>query len=397
MTRNRIDRLRSFAVMLGLAVSCAACGPKAAPREDHQDHAHGHAAAPARTPGADGHDHGKAETHTEQAVALEGVRGIRFFTVPEPRAEGAWFPGEAIGDEASQAVLTAPVGGVVTTPPTAPGRPVAKGAILLTLRSPELAELKSRWLSAEARRERADLDLAREERLAAAGATSRRDLEAARVEAAVARAEAESARLGLSARGVPPEKASESLSIDAPGNGSVLVWRVRMGEGVQTGQELGTFQLSSAGLVRVELPPPAPGWSLGDETNVRASDGSSWRARVAGVPSVLSPDSRRLTYRLRLTTGPLPFPGKPVEVHIPFAAAVALPQRALQQIEGTWGVFVREGETAVFRPVRRGAELGGDVAVLGGVHPGESVVADGAYLLKALLLKRKGVGDDHDH
>ena len=90
-------------------------------------------------------------------------------------------------------------------------------------------------------------------------------------------------------------------------------------------------------------------------------------------------------------------PGKPVEVHIPFAAAVALPQRALQQIEGTWGVFVREGETAVFRPVRRGAELGGDVAVLGGVHPGESVVADGAYLLKALLLKRKGVGDDHDH
>jgi cobalt-zinc-cadmium efflux system membrane fusion protein len=69
----------------------------------------------------------------------------------------------------------------------------------------------------------------------------------------------------------------------------------------------------------------------------------------------------------------------------------------LQQVEGTWGVFVKEGEEAEFRPVRRGPELGTDVMVLDGVKPGETVVGEGAYLLKSLQIKRKSGGEDHDH
>lgn len=111
----------------------------------------------------------------------------------------------------------------------------------------------------------------------------------------------------------------------------------------------------------------------------------------------LTTDTRRLSYRLRLLGGPLPIPGTPLEVHVPLTKAIVLPQSALQQVEGTWGVFVKMGEEAVFRPVRRGAELGGDVLVLDGVKPGETVVGEGAYLLKSLQIKRKSGGDDHDH
>lgn len=111
----------------------------------------------------------------------------------------------------------------------------------------------------------------------------------------------------------------------------------------------------------------------------------------------LTADTRRLSYRLRLLGGALPIPGTPLEVHVPLAKTVVLPQSALQQVEGTWGVFVKEGEEAVFRPVRRGAELGGDVMVLEGVKPGETVVGEGAYLLKSLQIKRKSGGEDHDH
>jgi cobalt-zinc-cadmium efflux system membrane fusion protein len=82
---------------------------------------------------------------------------------------------------------------------------------------------------------------------------------------------------------------------------------------------------------------------------------------------------------------------------VPLLKAIVLPQSALQQVEGTWGVFVKEGGEAVFRPVRRGAELGGDVMVLDGVKPGETVVSEGAYLLKSLQIKRKSGGEDHDH
>jgi cobalt-zinc-cadmium efflux system membrane fusion protein len=86
-----------------------------------------------------------------------------------------------------------------------------------------------------------------------------------------------------------------------------------------------------------------------------------------------------------------------LEVHVPLAKTVVLPQSALQQVEGTWGVFVKEGEEAEFRPVRRGPELGTDVMVLDGVKPGETVVGEGAYLLKSLQIKRKSGGEDHDH
>jgi multidrug efflux pump subunit AcrA (membrane-fusion protein) len=86
---------------------------------------------------------------------------------------------------------------------------------------------------------------------------------------------------------------------------------------------------------------------------------------------------------------------------VPLARAVVLPQTALQQIEGSWGVFVqveRDGESqAEFRPVNKGAELGSDVMILAGVTPGEQVATEGAYLLKALWLKRAGGGGGHDH
>lgn len=111
----------------------------------------------------------------------------------------------------------------------------------------------------------------------------------------------------------------------------------------------------------------------------------------------LSPETRRLTYRLRLSGGPLPMAGAPLEVHVPLARGVSLPQSALQQMEGVWGVFIQEGGQGVFRPVKRGVELGTEVLVLEGVRPGETVVAEGAYLLKALQQKRAEPEQEDGH
>jgi cobalt-zinc-cadmium efflux system membrane fusion protein len=147
----------------------------------------------------------------------------------------------------------------------------------------------------------------------------------------------------------------------------------------------------------VDLPLPGPNWKLGDATEVRTSDGRHWQARVAGIPAALADDTRRLSYRLALEGDALPLPGQPVEARVPFGMAVILPQAALQQIEGTWGVFVRAGDRAEFHAVRRGIELGSDVAVEEGVRPGEQIASDGAYLLKSLWLKSRSGGDEHEH
>jgi cobalt-zinc-cadmium efflux system membrane fusion protein len=100
---------------------------------------------------------------------------------------------------------------------------------------------------------------------------------------------------------------------------------------------------------------------------------------------------------LRLEAPPFPSPGTPLEVRVPLARGIVLPQEALQVVEGEWGVFVKEGDEAVFHPVRRGAELGGDVLVLEGIEPGAEVATAGAYLLRPLWLKRMGGGETHAH
>ena len=346
------------------------------------------------------------EAHKDEApqgdehmrLPLKDIRGLRFLVVPEPKAEGAWYPAEAIGDESAQAILSSPVKGIVSAIQTPPGPHVAAGTGLFTVQSPELARLKADWLSARAKRDRAEGELAREQRLFEAQAGSRRELEAARSEATTARADEEAARLALEARGQNPETAGAVLTVKAPKTGTVTAYKIQLGQGVEAGQELGSFQAASAAIARLELPLPAPEkWQTGAVTEVRKADGQRWKARLEGTPMTLTTDTRRLSYRLRLLGGPLPIPGTPLEVHVPLAKTVVLPQSALQQVEGTWGVFVKEGEEAEFRPVRRGPELGTDVMVLDGVKPGETVVGEGAYLLKSLQIKRKSGGEDHDH
>ncbi len=375
-----MNRILSLSFLTLVLASGAACGRKAAEP----------AQAAASQPG-------EPASGAGDRLPLEGVRGLRFIQVPEARTEGSWYPGEAIGDESAQAILTAPVKGIVSSVAVAPGSRVSAGARLLVIQSPELARLKADWLSANAKRASAEAELAREQRLFDAQAGSRRELDVARTDAATAVADEEAARLALQARGVAPEVAGATLTVKAPQAGSVTSYKIQLGQGVEAGQELGSFQAASAAIVRLELPPPGPEvWKPGAVADIRSTDGRQWKARLEGTPATLTSDTRRLSYRLRLMGGVLPIPGTPVEVRVPLATAVVLPQDAMQQVEGVWGVFVKDGEEAVFRPVRRGSELGSEVLVLDGLKPGETVVGEGAYLLKSLQIKRKSGEADND-
>lgn len=404
-TRTTIALLA--AALLAFAPGCAK--KKEAAHDDHHDQrsadqhepAHGdeHAGETAHRDEHAGEAHAGDHAGDEGGtLPLEGVRGLTFVTAPQPHAHAAWFPAEAVGDVDAQRDVTAPVAGIVTQIRVASGRSVAKGTALLTLQSPELARLKADWLTAGARLERAEAELAREERLLAAGAGSQRDVEVARAEAHTVRAEREAARLALEARGLTAEGAGAHLTIAAPASGTVTAWDIHMGESVAAGQKLGAFQARAAALARLELAPPPPArWTPGEVTEARAADGRAWRAVLEGVPAALGAESRRLTYTLRLSGASLPLPGMPLQVHVPLATAPALPQTAVQQVEGKWGVFVKEGGSARFVPIRRGAEVGTEVLVLDGVKPGDLVVNEGAYLLKSLMLRRSGGEEHHEH
>ena len=388
------DRNGLIAALL-LAVCLFACGrPSQEPDHDH-----------AGATSGERHDvdaeHEAGAGHAEETagrVSLTGVRGVAFSLVGPPVEEGVWRPAEAGADESERLALSAPAAGVVAAIHVPPGRQVAAGTPLVTLRSPELAGLTGAWLSRRATREQAAAEVAREARLAAAGAGAARELEAARTALEVALAEETAARLALEARGVTPGAAGATIALRAPRQGRVAGYSVLSGAGVETGQEVAVFETGRASLVRVELPLPGPpAWAPGVVTTVRRGDGLTWQAAVEGLPSSLSPETRRLRYRLRITSGEPPVAGTPLEVRVPLPAGLVVPQDALQQIEGEWGVFVADGDEVVFTPVRRGPDLGGDVVVLAGISPGQRIATSGAYLLKALALKHAGAGETHAH
>jgi cobalt-zinc-cadmium efflux system membrane fusion protein len=77
---------------------------------------------------------------------------------------------------------------------------------------------------------------------------------------------------------------------------------------------------------------------------------------------------------------------------------IAIPISALQRLDEKWCVFVPRAE-GVFevRSVGRGRDLGGEVEILSGLEVGETVVVEGAFLLKAEAEKARGEGEQHAH
>jgi cobalt-zinc-cadmium efflux system membrane fusion protein len=75
---------------------------------------------------------------------------------------------------------------------------------------------------------------------------------------------------------------------------------------------------------------------------------------------------------------------------------VAVPATSLQRMDGRWAVFLPRGEGRFeVRPVERGRDLGDEVAVLSGLQPGERVVVEGAFVLRAEAEKNEGGGEHH--
>jgi cobalt-zinc-cadmium efflux system membrane fusion protein len=80
------------------------------------------------------------------------------------------------------------------------------------------------------------------------------------------------------------------------------------------------------------------------------------------------------------------------------ATLLAVPAAALQRVRERWCVFVPKDErTFEIRPVGRGRDLGGEVEIVSGLHAGETIVVDGAFLLKAETERGAGEGEHEEH
>ncbi len=133
-------------------------------------------------------------------------------------------------------------------------------------------------------------------------------------------------------------------------------------------------------------------------TVTRLSDGASVETTLDRVLPGMATASQSTVARATIANGDgLWRPGSAVKARITVErqpAALVVPLSALQRFRDWDAVFVRVGDTYEVRPVELGKRDGQRVEILSGIEPGDSVVTEQSYLVKADIEKS---GASHDH
>jgi RND family efflux transporter MFP subunit len=327
-------------------------------------------------------------------IAVAPVRGEvvdRMTTVPATVTSNAY----------RETKVNSLVGGIVRQVRPELGAQVARGEILAVIFSNELAEAQMKYVSMQAMFQADHQKLTRTQRLVEIGAASRQELEEVTAiheghATEVAAARQRLLLLGLTADQVSRlQDASHVVSevlVASPANGTILARGINPGQVVGAGQEL--FTVTDLSTV----------WVIGDLyekdfATVRvgtpaaivlpATPANPLRGRVAYVDPRVDPATRTAKVRVEV-----PNPGGTLRlgmfVQMTFQGGAGerralVPRSAVQSIGNRTVVYVPTDEEGHFleKVVTLGSPAGDAVQVLDGVKPGDRVVTEGSFFLRA--------------
>lgn len=348
----------------------------------------------------DGHEEGEEE---EGHVAIDAEQlsasGIEVEPVELGAAVYLTFPGTVAANPTSSARVDARASGVVRSVSKTLGDYTRRGETVARIESAEAAALASQLNSARARVTELSAAYERERRLFEANVTARQDLEAARANLTVAQSELSRAQAAVAAAGVSGD--GRSLAVVSPLSGRITAAPIVLGSFVNPGEEL--YRVVNPSGLQVEVAVPAADAfriSPGDPAALLMPGGEEITARVRSVTPSLDPENRSATAVLSLAR-PVPGlqPGAFVQARIRPAGEtdvnrIAVPEDAVQVLEGREVVFVRTEDGFLARPVETGERSAGRITILSGLEAGALIATENAFLLKAELEKE---GAEHGH
>jgi membrane fusion protein, heavy metal efflux system len=355
------------------------------------------------------------EKHDENVVHVEAgmLRDLQITTRPvESRTGGEEVSllGELAVDERRYAEVGVPVPSRVTRLLASPGDTVRVGQPLVELQSTELGRARADYQTAQARVHLAERALLRKRDLAAERIAPQREVQEAEAAAAEARAGLRAAEAFLSAIGVPLPTGesggadSSRFVLRSPVAGVVIERAVVSGEMLEPSKpafrvgDLSTLWLTVHAFERdaVRIRPGAPA-----RIAFSALPGRDFQGSVALLGREVAKESRTVPVRIDVrNTGGALRPGMSATAMVPVGASdtplLTVPVAAVQRVREQWCVFIPK-DTGVFeiRRIGRGRDLGGEVEVLSGLKPGETVVVDGAFLLKSQAEKAESGHGGH--
>lgn len=385
---------------LAIVLVFAACRGDA-PTTEGADH------APAVAVEASGSDGGARARGSEMIrIAPDMLRDLRVTTgKAESRAAGETVSalGELRVNEEAYAEVAAPVTARVTKVLAKAGDTVVAGQPLAELNSPELAQDRAGADAARAKLEVARKTVERKRALAADRLIPERELIEA--EAAFSEAEAASKVAASALRKFGAASGDTGLAVRSPIAGTVIERTVVTGQLADPAKTL--FRIGDLSTLWLHA-------HVFERDAVRVQTGRTASATFAALPGKptdavirwigreVDAASRTIDIRLDVANpeGTLR-PGMSATVAIPLGdvgepAVIVIPAAAVQRVGSSWAVFIPRGPGEFeIRTIGRGRDLAGQVEVLSGLQPGDEIVVEGAFLLKAEADKASG-GAEHE-
>lgn len=329
--------------------------------------------------------------------------GLLTTTRPERRKVAApvSLTGEVRFDERRIGHVSTQVEGIIKRVNVALGDSVKKGQPLLEIESVAIGEGQAAYLEEQgiltlARRNFERVAELRKENIAAEKEylQAKQELDAAEIRVAGARAKLNRLGSGTTASG--------RLVLRAPLDGAVLVMHAVSGEVAKTDESLVTVGDNTAVWVWADLyerdiaavKKAQAIQQLAATISVKAYPDQEFAGTVDLVSPAMDESSRTVKLRVqarnddgRLLAGMF----ASLKVYLPGSdEALALPREAILDDEGRSFAFVHhQGDFYVRRPVVLGRQWAGWAEIERGVTPSDTVVVDGAFLMKSDVLRSK--------
>lgn len=395
MTRFPVTRPTvALSLIATSLIALGACSKEPPPQEQPN--------APAKEASARGHE-GEAGGHDEagekgtRAVTMDAAAmkaaGIRLQALqPSTPSEQLRAPGEVVDNAYGTTLITPRVEALVVRRLAKLGDEVRAGTPLVTLASVEVSDAQ------------ADLRIAEQEwrRVSALGreAIAGRRINEAKI--AVDRARAKAQAYGLP--GTSSGSVNGQFTLSAPHAGRITEDDFVVGERIEPGRTL--YRLVDESIVWIDAKLPST-------TALRVSQGDAatvvvGKERIAGkvlrTAHRTSETTRNAVIRVEVPNkDDRLHSGDYVDVYFDAGAGgnatqqLALPTYALVQIEGDTIAFRKNEEgTLEAVAVRTGSVIGDTTIISEGLEAGDTVVVEGAFTLKAQMLKAQ-LGEGHGH
>ena len=336
-----------------------------------------------------------ADAVSRAGITVTAVRG-------GTATDGVRAPGIVEPNTYKQTVVTPLVAGRITRVSVQLGQQVKRGQIIAEIFSPELAEAQTRYVTARAELDAHQQQLARTEKLVALGAASKQELERVHAEHTSRRAEVQSIAsrlrlLGLSAKAIdsldPGGVINATTGVPAPLDGIVTERNANVGANVDPSTELFTIaDLSTVWVVADVFEKDFARVRVGSLATIttQAYPDLALRGRVSYIDPQLNADTRTAKVRIEVPNAQNALRlGMYAEAAFQTeggATAPAIPRTAVQNVGDRSVVYLANADEPgkfVEREVVLGAAAGTGVSVLAGLNPGDLVVTEGSFYLRA--------------